>query len=304
MTKGKVSVITTCYNYAHFLPYSLESALGQTYQNVEVVVVNDGSPDNTDEAIRPYLSDPRVVYVKQANAGQAIATNNGIKAATGEFIAFLDADDIWAPTKLERQMPFFDAADVGVVYCRIELMDEKGDKLIREENNALLTPRVGWIVPQLFLDNFVPFSGSVARRECFDKSGMLDPGLKMSTDWDLWLRMAVHYKFAFADEVLVRYRLGHAGQMTKNREVHERDAMIVMEKFIRNHGDVLPKKLIGKAYAYSYCNRGYRQRRINAQESLKYYLRAIGSSATYGPAYSGMLKLFAYRLGRALGVKL
>src|SRR6187431_1459236 len=104
---AKVSVVITCYKYAHFLPLAMESVLNQTHHNVEVIMVNDGSPDNTDEVMQRYLSDPRVVYINQANAGQAIAKNNGIKRATGDFVAFLDADDIWELDKLEKQLKLF-----------------------------------------------------------------------------------------------------------------------------------------------------------------------------------------------------
>src|SRR6187549_1277148 len=166
--KPKVSVVMTCYKYAQYLPHAIESVLEQTYENVEVIMVNDGSPDNTDEVMQRYLSDARVKYLKQPNSGQTVAKNNGIRAATGDFIAFLDADDIWRRDKLAKQMPLFDASEVGIVYSTMEFIDDAGAK-VPYEASPLSKPRSGKITEALFVDNIVPFSAAVARRECFDK---------------------------------------------------------------------------------------------------------------------------------------
>ena len=102
-----VSVIVTCYNYAQYLEGCLRSILNQTYQDFELLIINDGSTDNTDEVVARFLDNEKIRYIKQNNTGQAIATNNGIMAASGELIAFLDADDLWEPTKLEKQVKLF-----------------------------------------------------------------------------------------------------------------------------------------------------------------------------------------------------
>jgi glycosyltransferase involved in cell wall biosynthesis len=304
MSEPKVSVVMTCYKYAHFLPFALDSVLGQTYGNVEAVMVNDGSPDNTDEVMQPYLADPRVKYVNQKNAGQAIAKNNGIRNATGEFIAFLDADDIWELNKLEKQMPLFADPEVGIVYSRTRFIDEKNVVLYDDDalTREYLKPQRGWIAPQLFLDNFVPFSATVTRRECFEKVGVFDESFRMGIDWDLWLRMSVPYKYDYVDERLLKYRVGHAGQMSKNLDVREVDTTRIMEKFLELHPNAVPREVVKQAMVYTYCNRGYRYRTIDAAKSLRYYLKALAERPTSWTAMNGIAKLGVYKAGRAVGL--
>jgi glycosyltransferase involved in cell wall biosynthesis len=302
MHDAKVSVVITCYKYAHYLPLAMDSVLRQTHRNVEVIMVNDGSPDNTDEVMQRYLSDPRVVYIKQANAGQAVAKNNGIARATGDFIAFLDADDIWADDKLEKQLPLFANPEVGVVYCRVSYMDENGQPYALEARE-LMEPQRGWIVQHLFKDNLIPFCAAVVRRECFDTVGVMDTSFRMGIDWDLWLRMSVKYQFDYVDEPLLRYRVGHSGQMSKNFLVREQDTMRIMKQFIANHPGLLTPATIRWAMAYSYCNRGYYFRRDDAFKSLSFYLKAIGTRWYHGTAYVGIAKMLAYRVLAPFGFR-
>lgn len=302
MEQGKVSVVLTCYKYAHFLPYALDSVLAQTYGDVEAIVVNDGSPDNTDEVMQRYLADPRVVYIKQENGGQAVAKNTGIRAARGEFVAFLDADDIWDPRKLEKQMPLFADARVGVTYTGMSFIDEAG-KPVAHEFSALSKPRAGRITEHLFVDNIVPFSSSVVRRSCFDEVGVMDTSFRMAIDWDLWLRMSVRYDFAFVDEPLLRYRMGHSGQMSKNIFVREKDTMRIMEQFLAAHPGLLPQRLIDWVMAYSCCNRGYYYRSVDGWHSLSWYLRAIRWRWNHGTAYWGLFKLAASKTLAPLGIR-
>jgi glycosyltransferase involved in cell wall biosynthesis len=290
----KVSVVMTCYKYAQYLPKAIESVLNQTYPNLEVIMVNDGSPDNTDEVMQPYLADPRVRYIKQPNSGQTIAKNNGIAAATGEYIAFLDADDIWDLRKLEKQMPLFANPRVGIVYSGMDQIDDAGNPAPYEVT-ALSRPRAGRIVEALFADNIVPFSAAVARRECFEKVGVMDTSLRMAIDWDLWLRMSVHYEFDFVDEPLLHYRIGHPNQMSKNYFVRAKDTMRIMENFITANPDLLPRPLVRWVMAYSHCNRGYRYRPIDGWTSLKHYLQALSWRWYHFEAYSGIARLLVVR---------
>jgi len=292
---AKVSVVITCYKYAHFLPVALDCALGQTHRNVEVIVVNDGSPDNTDEVMQRYLQDPRVVYIKQANAGQAIAKNNGINAATGQFVAFLDADDAWLPRKLELQLPLFADPEVGVVYSGMSFMDESGAPIAAPQTGEISRARAGWITRELFVDNIVPFSSAIVRRECFERCGVMNAEYRMAIDWDLWLRMSVHYKFDFVAEPLLIYRLGHTGQMSKNLHVREKDTMRIMQNFIAANPGLLPQKLISWVMAYSYCLWGYRSRSNDGWKSLRCYLQAIRWRGVHFEAYNGILKLAVFK---------
>jgi hypothetical protein len=124
---------------------------------------------------------------------------------------------------------------------------------------------------------------------------MMDTSYRMAIDWDLWLRMSVRYKFDFIDEPLLRYRLGHPGQMSKNLHVREVDTMRIMQNFLAANPGLLPRRLVNWVMAYSYCLRGYRNRRTDGWKSLRCYLQAIRWRWAHGTAYAGIAKLIVYK---------
>ncbi len=285
-----ISVVITCYNYARYLAGCLDSVLNQTFQDFEVIVVNDGSTDNTDEVISSYIKDPRIIYIKQKNAGQANAKNTGIQNSNGEFIAFLDADDLWDATKLEKQVPLFGNIRVGVVYSKAKYIDGDGNLLDFKIEGKYLQPRNGSVTEFLIFDNFIPFSSSVIRRECIEKLGMFNESIQMGIDWDLWLRISVYYLFLFIDEPLLLYRLGHTGQMSKNLEVRRECSDEIMTKFLEQNPGALTNKTIRDAMVYTYLNRGYYYRSQNIVTSLKYYLKAIRTNPAHWGAWRDLIK--------------
>jgi len=294
MDNPRVSVVVTTYNYAKYLPFALESILEQTLQDLEIVLVNDGSTDNTNEVVQKYAHLQNLCYISQNNAGQAVAKNTGIHAARGAFIAFLDADDIWIRDKLEKQLPLFDDPQVGVVYGRTTYIDELNRPMAFEVRNPRLQPRKGWVVDHLVMDNFVPFSAAVVRRSCFDSVGVMNTTYQMGIDWDLWLRMALHFKFDFVDECLLLYRKSHAGQMSSKYETRVRDTGRILETFLESNKGRLPRSLVREAMAYTWCNRGYHSRETDVPESLHFYLKAMKFSPLYVPAYAGFCKTMAH----------
>lgn len=220
-----VSVVVTCYNYGQYLDLSLQSILSQTYQDFEVVVIDDGSTDSTPNIMEHYATDDRIIYVRQENRGQPKAKNRGILESRGDFIAFLDADDIWLPTKLEKQTALFTDPSVGVVYSRRTWMNEDGEELSGNER----TLRSGNILDHIFIDNFVCFSSSVVRRSMLEQVGYFDESLPMGIDYDLWIRLAARCDFAYVDEPLVKYRTGHAN-LSKNTLKRYECAQKIMRK--------------------------------------------------------------------------
>lgn len=271
-----VSVIVTCYNYGRFLGRCIESVLRQTFRDLELIIVNDGSTDNTEDIALLYIKDPRVRYIKQDNAGQTRAKNNGIKASCGKFVAFLDADDFWDPTKLEKQLPMFKDPDVGVVYSRVMFIDEEGNPLHAHIASRYLQPRHGCVTHYLLFDNFIPFSSAVVRREVFDKVGMFDETLTMGIDWDLWLRTSLHYTFAYVDEPLLYYRVGHDGQMSKNVGKRHEASDEIFNRFILNNSDKIDPITIRRVYHYTFVNRGNHFRtKNNLAKSTGYFLKAF-----------------------------
>jgi len=285
-----ISIVITTYNYAQYLPLAIESAIGQTYNSIEVIVVNDGSTDDTSEVISPYLNNQKFKYIKQANAGQANAKNTGIKNANGQLIAFLDADDIWEKSKLEKQVKLFHNLKTGVVFSRARYINKRGEGLNYNLTMGYLTPRSGNVTKFLFYDNFIPFSSSVVRRECFEKYGLFDETLEMAIDWDLWLRISTGHQFDFIDEPLLLYRIGHSGQMSKNIEKRYHCIDRVMNAFIKKNPNLLPDSIIRDSKSYKYCGIGYYYRKSDPLKSLKYYFLSLKNNPLKRDAYIGLMK--------------
>lgn len=268
-----VSIVIATYNYAKYLPIAIESALNQTYKNIEVIVVNDGSTDNTNEAIAPHLNDKRIRYIKQTNSGQTFAKNCGIKNSQGEYIAFLDADDYWMPDKLEKQLSLFSAdSAVGVVFSLMKIVGPDNEKV---ETLKTLKPYKGWVTNHLIIDNFVPFSSSLVKRECLEKIGNFDETLRMSIDWDIWLKISINYKFDFVDEELIAYRIGHPNQMSKDQEKRQEQSDLILNTFIKNNPDMIFPKYYKKAMSYTYKNRGCYYQDKNKIKSIQYNIKSL-----------------------------
>ena len=264
-----VSIITATKNYARFLPQAVASALAQSVCNWELIVVDDGSTDDTSTVVQPFLADKRIRYVQSDRLGQSRAKNLGIALSRGEFVAFLDADDAWEPTKLERQMPLFDDPEVGVVFTRRSLIDESGHSLpLRSEPPF---PR-GRALNELFVRNFVCFSSAVVRRSVFDRVGRFDETLDLAIDYDLWLRVAKPYAFDFVDEPLVKYRTGH-GNLSKRLSDRVATACSIMTRAVRRGG--LVSRTVAEGFASTCRTLGYVLRRSEPSESFRWYSTAL-----------------------------
>lgn len=226
MTVPLISVIIPNYNYGDYIADAIESVLSQTYPEVEIIVVDDGSTDDSKSKVIKYGS--RVRLVQQQNKGVSAARNRGIAESNGRFIAFLDADDKWHPEKLSRQFEQMNNPKVGMVYCGLQYMDAKGRFL-----SVNLSGSEGYVLKELALleGPGVPASGSSAlvRRECFERVGLFDESLSTSADWDMWRRIACHYEIRIVREPLVFYRV-HASGMHHNVDLLERDMLQAVSK--------------------------------------------------------------------------
>ncbi len=292
-----VSVVMAAKNYARFLPAAVESVFAQTFTDWELVIIDDGSTDHTPDAVRPFLADRRVRYVRSDRLGQPRAKNLGAGLARGEFVAYLDADDAWKPTKLEKQLALLHARPaVGVCFCRRSLIDEEGRPLPGKDPPA---PR-GQVLPAMFLRNFVCFSSVVVRRRVLDHVGAFDPEWDLAIDYDLWLRVARHYEFEYVDEELVLYRTGH-GNLSKRLadRVATADAIMSRAVFRRGLRDELPRELVGEGYASSYTALGYTLRKSEPLTAAGWYLRALAWPGRRREAAKGLAaSLLAWARGR------
>ncbi len=211
----RISVVIPAYNRARYLDTAAATVLAQTWSDLELIIIDDGSQDNTPDVCgRLCEYDSRVRYIRHENKGLPAARNTGIRAATGEFIALLDSDDFWAPTKLAKQLDLF-ARDqtLGVVYCDWASIDQSGHVSQGVNPPDFSLPS---LYEALLFDNVVHGSASAVliRATCFDQVGLFDESLRANEDWDMWLRTAEHYQFAKVPEVLV-YLLQHSDQMQR-----------------------------------------------------------------------------------------
>ena len=214
----KVSVVIPAYNAMDYLPETLANVLQQTLEDFEVLLVNDGSSDSIETWFSHTVNDARVKLFPQANKGLSGARNAGIQQAQGDYIAFLDADDLWEPDKLQKQVQVLDEdPTVGLVYTWVAYIDRQGKLTGRIRKNEA----EGMVWPTLIQHNIVE-CGSVAlvRRVCFEKVGLFDESLRSLEDLDMWLRLAEHYAFRAIREPLVFYRQ-HTDSLSRNWPVME-----------------------------------------------------------------------------------
>jgi glycosyltransferase involved in cell wall biosynthesis len=221
-----VSVIIPTYNRSRLLRLATESVLAQTYPNIEIIVVDDGSTDDTSTVVAQCAERGQVTYIKQANQGVAAARNTGIRVASGEYLNFLDHDDLFAPTKIERQVHVLESRpEISLVHCRYDFIDEGGNFL----------SRVGVLPEEELFRTLVCgcriWSGApLLRRQCLDQVGMFDTRLAGVDEWDMWLRIArAGYQFACIQEPLGAYRILPDSAIT-NVAAMERLVFALMDK--------------------------------------------------------------------------
>lgn len=227
MKKGKVSVIIPNYNYERYLAETLDSVLAQTYPDIEVIVVDDGSKDGSRAVLEQYRNYITAIF--QQNSGVSAARNNGVAASSGEFVAFLDADDAWLPKKIEWQVERFWAdPELGLVHVGVDEVDADGHSLVKRLEGV--EGSVGPILLQLKREGVLGGgSGLMVPRRVFDEVGGFDTRLSTSADWDLFYRISERYRVGFVPEILLQYRV-HSSNMHANVSVLEHDMKLAFSK--------------------------------------------------------------------------
>lgn len=202
----RVSIVLPTYNRSYCIRRAVESVLCQTWRDWELIVVDDGSTDGTEEIIAGCMaSDNRVRYHRQPqNRGVSAARNAGIRQARYEYIAFQDSDDVWRADKLEKQMRLFaERPEVGLVYCAIQGTRQDGSSIripAADMDSGLLQ---GNLYGFLLQGNVIDCPTAVMRRACTEQCGGFDESLSCLEDWELFLRIAGAYEIGYVDEVLV-----------------------------------------------------------------------------------------------------
>lgn len=227
----QVSVIIPVYNGENYIREALESVFAQTFRDLEVIVVNDGSTDRTEEYLRSYSG--RIVYLTNGHKGPGPSRNLGIKAARGDLIAFLDADDLWLPKKIQRQVEVAERyPEFGVITTDAAVFDHSGILAASSKGGEPIAS--GHVIEKLLFRNWIGLSCAMVRRECLQKVGGFDEDpFVTGEDWVLWMRIAADYPVYFVDEVLVHYRLHPQSYSRANLEKQFLDLLINLQKIER-----------------------------------------------------------------------
>ena len=247
-----VSVVIPTYAHRDFVMATLESVWAQTFTDYEVIVVNDGSPDDTDTVLRPLAAAERIVYLTQENAGQAAARNRGVAVARGEFIALLDDDDLWPSDKLARQMAAMRAhPDVALVYGPAIPIRADGAPIGALERAQL--PIDIWdegpsgdVHAAFALRNYILSPGqTLIRRATLPQQGPFDTALWGCDDLDLWLRLAERGKFLFLPGVPALHYRVHPGNASRHEaRLHLNEMRLYQKHIIRHAGDPVRRTAI------------------------------------------------------------
>lgn len=231
----KISVIIPLYNGKKFIKETLNSVFRQTYKDFEVVVINDGSTDNPEGELKSYL--PRIKYIQQKNSGcPAGAKNRGIAESSGEYLAFLDQDDIWLRDKLSQQSKILDEnPEIGLVATNAIVFQDETKKrvgILWKKARKFLSPRIA--KRKLIKENFFLTSSAVmVRRSVFNTNKFFDDRLKLVDDYELWFRIAKKWSIALINRPLIRYRL-YGQNLTKNKYKWLKDLVFFFDMISRD----------------------------------------------------------------------
>jgi glycosyltransferase involved in cell wall biosynthesis len=205
-----VSVILTTYNRGWVLREAIDSVLAQDFRDFELIVVDDGSTDDTGQLLDAYDQD--LIVLRQSNQGVSAARNRGIAAAGGRLVAFLDSDDLWLPGKLTRQVAFFSSNPAAVINQTEEIWIRNGVRVNPKTRHHKLS---GMIFEQSLALCLVSPSAVMIKRSLFDEVGLFDEELPACEDYDLWLRISWRYPVHLIETPLIVKRGGHADQLSK-----------------------------------------------------------------------------------------
>lgn len=270
-----VSIIVPAYNASRFIEATIRSVQEQSYTNWELIIVNDGSKDQTEELVKPFLIDKRIQLLSQKNSGVCIARNNGLKNAKGEFIALLDADDLMLPENLNAKIERLNAnPNADWIYSNLILIDENGNSAGPDTNgkgenvleNLLLWN--GEVIPG-------PCSNLVFRRKIIDNGIQFDPKFSTAADQDFCMQLAGNYQSVFLSETFAAYRI-LPNSMSRNIAVMEKDHLAVYEKAADNnlfHSNRFRRKCFSNVYlilAGSWWVNGK-----NKMRGLQFMLKAV-----------------------------
>ena len=287
----RVSIVIPTYNRSTIVRRAVDSVFAQTFHDFEVLVVDDGSSDNTRDALSGY--DDRLRYIFQKNQGPAAARNHGMQLARGEFIGFLDSDDLYFPNNIEAHLRQFNANPAtGLVYSGCEIVDHQGNPIRTFRPNPMDR---GEVLERLIRYNFITSSTVLMRRVCFDQVGGMNTNLWFAEDWYYWLRIAARFPIDFVEEPLVRYQRSQVALSHGNpiEEIARKNMEMFRLLFADSDLAVRLAPLKSEAYSRAYAN--YAAMALEGYQldlARRLALRAIGSKPGRLASYPLLFKSF------------
>ena len=270
-----VSIIVPTLNDIEYISKALESIFVQSFKDYEIIIVDGGSTDGTLEVLKQY--EGKITFFRQKGKGVSQAKNEAIGRAKGEYITFLDADDLWYPEKLKVQIYFLNAhPEYGFCSSDVDFFNEEGiiinGAISREKN-----PRSGLVFDDLFCNNFISSATIFLRRNCFDKAGLFNESIFFAEDTDMWLRIAKYFQLGYIPRILAKYRV-HAQARTQQFDKHYASLERIYEKLIKDDPQYFSKRksLIRRAYYNLYRRWAYRYFEVKEyQLAREIYIRAL-----------------------------
>ena len=285
---GLVTIVIPCYNAEKYIAETIVSVINQTYTNWELIVVNDGSTDNSLNIIKEFAAnDDRISFIDKKNTGVSDARNKGIALSKGKFIAFLDADDVWKSDFLKLVLARFSEDNLlGLVHSDNQIINEYSEKL-----NQINASFEGYVLDKLLLggenEYIFAISSVVVKKEVIDNVGQFDVHLTNGADHEFYFRVAKKYKIGRVSKVGIYYRL-HANNMHANIELLEKDTLAIYKKSDETNlfkNSTFRRKCISNIYlilAGSFWNDG-----DNKRKGIHYIIKSI---ITYPPVIFKLIK--------------
>jgi len=268
-----VSIVMPAYNSARHIGRAIESVLRQTYETWELIIVDDGSTDDTSDVVKGFADD-RIEYVRTKNGGASAARNAGLDKARGEVVAFLDSDDVWYADKLAVQMATFrKSPEVVLTYCNYDRIDGSGRRLESHRFSLAKLPQGRRLDPLLVRSALGPATAIAIRRDTLDACGRFDVELPVSEDWDLWWRVALRGELRYVSRALAAYRV-HAGTLSERYDLLQRCDRIVI-------GRMFSDAELGRRFPA-----GKLQRLRNRAEAIRLYNAGSGHLRAGNPKHA------------------
>lgn len=292
MSSSLVSVVMPTYNRADFIEQAIDSVLEQSYKNIELFVIDDGSTDGTKVLLDKYESDPRFNYIYQPNQGQSVARNHGIKLSSGEYLSFVDSDNAWFLDKLEKLVTVAEShAGFDIFYGDGVSIDVNGDEITR-----LNMPRFsGKITKHLLQDNCVSFNTTLVRKKCFDEMGGFNEKDRFAEDYELWLRFSTRYQFMYIPELLAYYRVME-DQISSDKETRFASNKALVEMFLEKFPDAASQSEINEGWCRFYVRNGrYLAQSGELKQAFGAYLKALKYKPFGLPPWRAIARLIIKR---------